>query len=69
MLKNTSFGGVSKEICQFEWDAARDSALEQQWPGSGSLYCEGLNRHNFLNTCPNGESEVSIGIYVKRRCR
>jgi hypothetical protein len=46
---------------------SRDSALEQQWPGSGSRDCEGLKRHNFLNTCPNGASEVFIGIYVKRR--
>jgi hypothetical protein len=46
---------------------SRDSALEQQGPGSGSRDCKGLNRHNFLNTCPNGAKEVSIGIYVKCR--
>jgi hypothetical protein len=42
-----------------------DIALEQQWPGSGSQDCQGLNKHNFLNTCPSGPSEESIGIYVK----
>ena len=41
------------------------SALEQQWLGSGSLDWEGLRRHNILNTCLNGASEVCIGIYVK----
>jgi hypothetical protein len=46
---------------------SRDSALEQQWPGSGSRDCKGLKGHNFLKTCPNGASEVFIGIYVKRR--
>jgi len=25
--------------------------------------------HNFVNTCPNGASEESIGIYGKSRCR
>jgi len=45
------------------------SALEQQWPGSGSRDCEGSNMHNFLSTCPNGASEVFMSIYVKRRCR
>jgi hypothetical protein len=42
---------------------------DQQWPGSGSRECKGLNRHNFLNICPNGASEVCIDIYVKRRCQ
>jgi hypothetical protein len=58
MLKNTSFRGMS-----------RDSALEQQWPGSGSRDCKALKEYNFLITFPNGASEVSIFIYVKRRCR
>jgi hypothetical protein len=43
---------------------SRDNALEQQWLGSGSRDCEGLNNHNLLNTCLNGESEVFIDIYV-----
>jgi hypothetical protein len=47
----------------------RDSVLEQQWLGSGSRDCKGLGRHNFLDTCVNGTSEVSIGIYVKCRLR
>jgi hypothetical protein len=46
---------------------SRDSALEQQWPGSGSQDYEGLKRHNFLISCLNGASEVFIGIYVKRK--
>jgi hypothetical protein len=46
-----------------------DSALDQQWLGSGSRDCKGLNKHNFLTTCLNGASEMSIGIYVKRRYR
>jgi hypothetical protein len=45
---------------------SRDNALEQQWPGSGSRDCEGLKRHNFFNTCPNGASEVCMVIYMKR---
>jgi hypothetical protein len=45
---------------------SRDSALEQQWPRSGSRNCKGLNRHNFLNTCPNGAKEDCIVIYIKR---
>jgi hypothetical protein len=45
------------------------SALDQQSPGSGSRDCECLNRHNFLIFCPNGASEVSIGIYISRRWR
>jgi hypothetical protein len=48
---------------------SRDRALQQQWPGSGSRDCKGLIKHNFLNTSPNGASEVSIDMYVKRRCR
>ena len=43
----------------------RDNILEQQWSGSGSLECQSLNRHNFLETCLNGTSEVFIGIYEK----
>jgi hypothetical protein len=60
MLKNTLFGGVSYDICQFEW-----GTVPGQRPGSGSRDCEGSNKHNFLNTWPNGASEVLIGIYVK----
>jgi hypothetical protein len=30
---------------------------------------KGLNRHNFLDTCPNGASEVFIGIYMKCKSR
>ena len=38
------------------WRGARQAlsksiTLEQQWPGSGSRYCGGLNMHNFLNVC------------------
>jgi hypothetical protein len=40
---------------------SRDITLDS----SDSWDNEGLNRHNFLNTCPNGANEVSIGIYVK----
>jgi hypothetical protein len=46
---------------------SRESALEQQWLGSGSRDCEGLNKNNLLNTCPNGANEVCISIYVKLR--
>ena len=45
---------------------SRDSILEQQWPWSTSRDCGGLSRHNLLNTCWNGASEVSIGIYVNK---
>ena len=44
-----------------------DNALEQQWPESGSQDYGGLNKYNFFNTRLSGASEVSIGIYVKRR--
>jgi hypothetical protein len=37
-------------------------ALEQHWPGSGSRDSEASDKHNFFNTCPNGASEVFIGI-------
>jgi hypothetical protein len=43
---------------------SRDSALEQQWPRSSSRNCKALNRHNFLNTCPNGAKEDCIVIYI-----
>ena len=46
---------------------SRDNALEQQWPGSGSRDCEGLNMHNFLSTCLNVAKEVCIDIYVKHK--
>jgi hypothetical protein len=46
---------------------SRDNDLEQQWPRSGSRDYEGLNVHNFLNTCLNRVSEVCIVIKVKRR--
>ena len=35
---------------------SRDIALVQQWHGSGSRNYQGLNMHNFLNSCPNGAS-------------
>ena len=35
-------------------------------PGCDSRDCQGSNRHNFLNTCLNGASEESIGIYVNQ---
>ena len=54
MLKNTLIGGVS-----------RDNAFVQQWPESGSRDIQGLNRHNFFNTCLNEVSEEFINIYVK----
>jgi hypothetical protein len=66
MLKNTSFGGVAKSYANLSGALSRDNSLEKQWLGSGSQDCEGLKRHNFLNTCSNGAIEVSIGIYVKR---
>ena len=30
---------------------------------------ESLEGHNLVNTCPNGASEESIGIYAKSRCQ
>ena len=30
---------------------------------------ESLEGRNLLNTCPNGASEESIGIYAKNRCQ
>ena len=62
MLKNTSIGGVSKEIFQFEWGVVAGQHLGQQWPARGSRDCKGLKRHNFLNISMNGAREVFIGI-------
>jgi len=64
MLKNTS---RARRYANLSGALSRDSALEQQWPGSGSQDCEDLNMHNFLNTCRNEANEMSIGIYVKHR--
>ena len=36
-------------------------------PGSDSRDCQGSNGHNVVNTCLNGSSEGSLGIYGKRR--
>ena len=66
MIKNTSIGGVSKRYANLSGALSQDSALKEQWPGSGSRDCEGLNMHNFLNTCSNGVSEVCILMYAKR---
>jgi hypothetical protein len=66
MLKNTSIGGVAKRYDNLSGALSRDIALEQQWPGSDSRDYRALNMHNFLDTCLNDASEISIGIYVKR---
>ena len=42
---------------------SRNNALDS----NGSHDCQGLNMHNFLNTCPNGAGEASIGMYKKSR--
>ena len=41
----------------------RDIIVQGMMPGSP----ESLERRNSLNTCLNGASEVSIGIYAKSR--
>jgi hypothetical protein len=46
---------------------SRDNALDIALDSSGSWDCEGLTKHNFLNTCLNGASEVTINIYMKCR--
>ena len=42
----------------------RDSTVQGVTPRSP----ESLKGRNSMNTCPNGASEDSIGIYVKSRC-
>ena len=69
MLKIILIRGVSWALWQFEWGAVPGQRPGTAVPGSDSRDCKGSNRHNFLNTCPNGASEESIGIYVKRRWR
>ena len=54
-------------LWQFEWGVVPGQRLGTAVPGSDSRDCQGLNRHNFLNTWPNGASEEFIGIYMKRR--
>ena len=44
---------------------SRDSAGLGRSPGSP----DSSEGHNSLDTCPNGTSEVSIGIYATSRCR
>ena len=43
----------------------RDSTVHGVTPGSP----KSLEGHNLVNTCPNGASEESIGIYSKSRCQ
>ena len=43
----------------------RDSTPQGVTPGSH----DSLEGHNSVNTCLNGASEESIGIYVKSRCQ
>ena len=46
-----------------------DSALRQQWHGSGAQGCQGLNNHYFLDAYLNLANYYFIGIYAKNRCR
>ena len=41
----------------------RDSTIHGVTPGSS----ESLEGHNLVNTCPNGASDESTGIYTKSR--
>ena len=41
----------------------RDNTVQGVTPSSP----ESLEGHNLVNTCPNGASEESIGIYAKSR--
>ena len=43
----------------------RDSTVQGVMPGSP----ESLEGRNSVITCPNGESEESIGIYSKSTCQ
>ena len=43
----------------------RDSPVQGVMLGSP----KSLEVRNLVNTCPNGASEESIGIYAKSRCR
>ena len=43
----------------------RDNIAQRVTPGSPKAW-EGPNS---MNTCPNGASEESIGIYAKNRCQ
>ena len=43
----------------------RDSIVQGVTPGS----LETLEGRNSVNTCSNGASEESIGIYAKSRCQ
>ena len=45
-------------------DVVRDSTPEGVTPGSP----DSLEGHNSVDTCSNGASEESIGIYAKSRC-
>ena len=70
MLKNTPIGGVNYKILKSVWGTMpTDNALGQQWYGNSVRDCQGFERHNFLNTYPNGASEEFIGIYAKSRCQ
>ena len=43
----------------------RDNTPQGVMPGS----LDSLEGRNSVNTCPNGASEKSIGIYAKSRCQ
>ena len=67
MLKNTSIGGVSYEIWQFEWGVVPGQCLGTSVAWDGSQDHQDLNKHNFLNTFLNDAIEECINIYVKCR--
>ena len=43
----------------------RDNTVQGVMPGSP----ESLEGRNSMNSCPNGASEESVGIYSKSRCQ
>jgi hypothetical protein len=65
MIKDTSIKGVSLKYKKSRAVLFRDNALVQQWPGNGSMECQGLNKDNFLNICLNGINWEFINIYIE----
>ena len=72
MPKNTSIGVVGKKLLSGALlrdnsvsGVVRDNTAQGVTPRSP----EAQEGHNSVNTCPNGASEESIGIYAKSRCQ